>query len=197
MCRSSSSRSYVELGVREDFVLSLPPSPDYVEFGESGLKWLSLGGVELFLPPSPDCVEFGESGVINTFSSRFFVIDLYAFVIESYVIWTVVAAVLLKHIWKWCDIVLKSSVLLSIWIFIIPVVIELLFELLVIVPMMVPVDESHAFFLYQDWALGLSFLKICTRLEELKYVGRIESASRSCKEVADYVIASSDPLITT
>lgn len=59
-----------------------------------------------------------------------FVSDLYAFVIGSYVIWTVVAgarysieyiktrraAVLLKHIWKWCGIVLKSSVLLSIWV---------------------------------------------------------------------------------
>ncbi|KAL8115522.1 hypothetical protein AgCh_022137 [Apium graveolens] len=124
-------------------------------------------------------------------------IGLYAFVIESYVIWTVVAVVLLKHIWKWCGIVLKSSVLLSIWIFVIPVLIGLLFELLVIVPMLVPVDESPAFLLYQDWALGLIFLKICTRLEELKSVGRIETASRSCKVVADYMIASSDPLITT
>ncbi|KAL8092537.1 hypothetical protein AgCh_034703 [Apium graveolens] len=59
------------------------------------------------------------------------------------------------------------------------------------------VAESPAFLSYQDWALGLIFLKICTRLEELKSVGRIETASRSCKVVADYVIASSDPLITT
>ncbi|KAL8145306.1 hypothetical protein AgCh_003483 [Apium graveolens] len=41
----------------------LPPSPDCVEFSESGLRWLSLAGVELFLPPSPDCVEFSESGL--------------------------------------------------------------------------------------------------------------------------------------
>ncbi|KAL8133879.1 hypothetical protein AgCh_009083 [Apium graveolens] len=71
-------------------------------------------------------------------------------------------------------------------------------ELCIIVDMvLVPVDESPAFLLYQDWALGLIFLKICTRLEELKSVGCIETASRSCKVVADYVIASSDPLITT
>ncbi|KAK1368688.1 hypothetical protein POM88_034780 [Heracleum sosnowskyi] len=74
------------------------------------------------------------------------------------------AAVLLKHIWKWCGIVLKSSVLLSIWIFVIPILIGLLFELLVIVPMRVPIDESPVFLLYQDWALGLIFLKIWTRL---------------------------------
>ncbi|KAF8404991.1 hypothetical protein HHK36_009886 [Tetracentron sinense] len=104
--------------------------------------------------------------------------DLYAFLIGSYVIWTAVAGarysieyiktkgagVLLNQIWKWCGIVLKSSALLSIWIFVIPVLIGLLFELLVIVPIRVPVDESPVFLLYQDWALGLIFLKIWTRL---------------------------------
>lgn len=52
-------------------------------------------------------------------------------------------------------------------IFVIPVLIGLLFELLVIVPMRVPVDESPVFLLYQDWALGLIFLKIWTRLVSL------------------------------
>lgn len=60
----------------------------------------------------------------------FFLIDLYAFIIGSYIIWTAVAgvrysiehirtkrvAVLLGQIWKWCAIVIKSSVLLSIWV---------------------------------------------------------------------------------
>lgn len=60
-----------------------------------------------------------------------------------------------------------SSVLTKLFIlqiFVIPVLIGLLFELLVIVPMRVPVDESPVFLLYQDWALGLIFLKIWTRL---------------------------------
>jgi E3 ubiquitin-protein ligase MARCH6 len=110
--------------------------------------------------------------------------DLYAFIIGSYVIWTAVAGarysiehiktgrakVLFTHIWKWCGIVLKSSLLLSIWIFVIPVLIGLLFELLVIVPMRVPVDESPVFLLYQDWALGLIFLKIWTRLVMLDHM---------------------------
>nr|GMC81029.1 probable E3 ubiquitin ligase SUD1 isoform X1 [Ipomoea batatas] len=104
--------------------------------------------------------------------------DLYAFVIGSYAIWTALAGarycvdhirsrsatVLIALIWKWCGIVLKSSALLSIWILVIPVLIGLLFELLVIVPMRVPIDESPVFLLYQDWALGLIFLKIWTRL---------------------------------
>ncbi|XP_075504178.1 putative E3 ubiquitin ligase SUD1 [Primulina tabacum] len=110
--------------------------------------------------------------------------DIYAFVIGSYVIWTASAGtryclelvrtrrtrVLLKQITKWCGIILKSSFLLSIWIFVIPVLIGLLFELLVIVPMRVPVDESPVFLLYQDWALGLIFLKIWTRLVMLDHM---------------------------
>uniref|UniRef100_A0A2P2KHR2 RING-type E3 ubiquitin transferase n=1 Tax=Rhizophora mucronata TaxID=61149 RepID=A0A2P2KHR2_RHIMU len=110
--------------------------------------------------------------------------DLYAFIIGSYVIWTSLAgarysiqhirtkraAVLCGQIWKWCGIVLKSSALLSIWVFVIPVMIGLLFELLVIVPMRVPVDESPVFLLYQDWALGLIFLKIWTRLVMLDHM---------------------------
>ncbi|OMO63242.1 Zinc finger, RING-CH-type [Corchorus olitorius] len=110
--------------------------------------------------------------------------DLYAFIIGSYVIWTAIAgarysvehirtkraAVLFGQIWKWGAIVMKSSVLLSIWIFVIPVLIGLLFELLVIVPMRVPVDESPVFLLYQDWALGLIFLKIWTRLVMLDHM---------------------------
>ncbi|XP_048231358.1 probable E3 ubiquitin ligase SUD1 isoform X2 [Ricinus communis] len=110
--------------------------------------------------------------------------DLYAFIIGSYAIWTALAGarysfehirtnratILLGQIWKWCGIVLKSSALLSIWIFVIPVLIGLLFELLVIVPMRVPVDESPVFLLYQDWALGLIFLKIWTRLVMLDHM---------------------------
>ncbi|CAH9057800.1 unnamed protein product [Cuscuta europaea] len=110
--------------------------------------------------------------------------DLYAFVIGSYAIWTALAGaryciehirtgnatVLMGLIWKWCGIVIKSSALLSIWIFVIPVLIGLLFELLVIVPMRVPVNESPVFLLYQDWALGLIFLKIWTRLVMLDHM---------------------------
>ncbi|KAG8094920.1 hypothetical protein GUJ93_ZPchr0012g22062 [Zizania palustris] len=104
--------------------------------------------------------------------------DLFSFSIGCYIIWSMAAGTryaidyirsrrlgfLVQQICKWCSIVVKSSALLSIWIFVIPVLIGLLFELLVIVPMRVPIDESPVFLLYQDWALGLIFLKIWTRL---------------------------------
>uniref|UniRef100_M4F0K7 E3 ubiquitin-protein ligase MARCHF6-like C-terminal domain-containing protein n=1 Tax=Brassica campestris TaxID=3711 RepID=M4F0K7_BRACM len=102
--------------------------------------------------------------------------DLYAFVIGTYAFWTTISgtmyaiehsksertSVLLNQIWRWCGVVFKSSVLVAIWIFIIPVLIGLVLELLVIVPMRVPVDETPVFLLYQDWALGFIFLKIWT-----------------------------------
>ncbi|KAL0348344.1 UNVERIFIED_CONTAM: putative E3 ubiquitin ligase SUD1 [Sesamum angustifolium] len=122
--------------------------------------------------------------------------DLYAFVIGSYVVWTASAGarycaefvrtrrtrLLLHQIWKWFGIIVKSfcsfasydsvdsCILLIFQIFVIPVLIGLLFELLVIVPMRVPVDESPVFLLYQDWALGLIFLKIWTRLVMLDHM---------------------------
>lgn len=64
------------------------------------------------------------------FIRLFLLLDLYAFIIGSYVIWTAVAglrysldqirkrriSVLLGQVWKWCSIVVKSSALLSIWV---------------------------------------------------------------------------------
>ncbi|KAK8940151.1 hypothetical protein KSP40_PGU017504 [Platanthera guangdongensis] len=54
---------------------------------------------------------------------------------------------------------LEKLCLLSLWIVVIPVLIGLLFELLVLVPLRVPVDESPVFLLYQDWAVGLIIMK--------------------------------------
>lgn len=104
--------------------------------------------------------------------------DLYAFNVGCYLIWATAAAigyavdylkkhnirVLVMQILKWSAIVTKSFLLLSLWIVVIPVLIGLLFELLVVVPLRVPIDESPVFLLYQDWALGLVFLKIWMRL---------------------------------
>ncbi|XP_031479417.1 probable E3 ubiquitin ligase SUD1 [Nymphaea colorata] len=103
--------------------------------------------------------------------------DIYAFNIGCHLLGASIAGIryslgylrtqrmeFLVQVLKWCSVLLKSAALLSIWIFVIPVLIGLLFELLVIVPLRVPVDESPVFLLYQDWALGLVFLKIWTRL---------------------------------
>ena len=67
----------------------------------------------------------------------------------------------------------NSYITFTFQILVIPVLIGLLFELLVIVPMRVPVDESPVFLLYQDWALGLIFLKIWTRLVRFQLLSSI------------------------
>lgn len=117
--------------------------------------------------------------------------DLYAFNIGCYVIWATVAVIgyavdylkthnakiLVMQVLKWTAIVTKSSMLLSLWIVVIPVLIGLLFELLVVIPLRVPVDESPVFLLYQDWALGLVFLKIWTRLVMLGQVAPLVDES--------------------
>ncbi|KAI3803707.1 hypothetical protein L1987_31867 [Smallanthus sonchifolius] len=110
--------------------------------------------------------------------------DGYAFIIGIYITLTVLACarcsihqiktkratVLLGQLWKWCPIVIKSSLLLSIWIFVIPVLIGLLFELLVVVPMRLPVDESPVFILSQDWAFGLIVLNSWSQLVMLDWM---------------------------
>lgn len=53
-------------------------------------------------------------------------------------------------------------------IIVIPVLIGVLFDVLVVVPLRVPINESPVFFYYQDWALGLVFLKIWTRLVDVR-----------------------------
>eukprot|EP00249_Psilotum_nudum_P023520 c28905_g1_i2 orf=77-3538(+) len=121
--------------------------------------------------------------------------DLYAFNIGCYVIWATAAAigyavdylnthnlkVLVMQFLKWAAIVTKSFVLLFLWIVVIPVLIGLLFELLVVVPLRVPIDESPVFLLYQDWALGLVFLKIWTRLVMLGQITPLADESWRAK----------------
>ena len=69
----------------------------------------------------------------------------------------------------------NSYITFTFQILVIPVLIGLLFELLVIVPMRVPVDESPVFLLYQDWALGLIFLKIWTRLVRVQLLSSMDA----------------------
>eukprot|EP00897_Mesotaenium_endlicherianum_P009194 jgi/Mesen1/8302/ME000451S07505 len=104
--------------------------------------------------------------------------DVYAFGIGCYVLWGALAgvryaagylrthdvSVLAAQIFKWACIVAKSAALLSLWIGVVPVLLGLLFELLLLIPLRVPVDESPVILLYQDWAFGLVFLKVWTRL---------------------------------
>ncbi|XP_071691730.1 probable E3 ubiquitin ligase SUD1 [Rutidosis leptorrhynchoides] len=119
--------------------------------------------------------------------------DLYAFIIGSYVISTMLAysrifideirkeraTVFLDQFWKWCTCFVTSSLFLSILIFVIPVLIGLVFDLLIIVPIRVSVDESPVILLYQDWAFGIIILKIWTQLVDDRWCVKLERVRRS------------------
>jgi len=103
--------------------------------------------------------------------------DLYTMCLGLFSLWAVIRGLhaTVKYISKiseiaaranfWITTVLKCTVLLSLWLGVIPFLIGIFFEFLVIFPLRVPVYQNPVMFpMYQDWALGLFYLKIWYRL---------------------------------
>ncbi|CAH8356674.1 unnamed protein product [Eruca vesicaria subsp. sativa] len=63
---------------------------------------------------------------------------------------------LLKDVCMW----IRNGLLFSIWISVIPVLLGLLIELMIIIPLRVPLNESPVHFLIQDWLIGVVVLHI-------------------------------------
>ena len=63
----------------------------------------------------------------------------------------------------WLRLGLKLLSIATLWLGLIPLLIGLLFELTVWIPLRVPVWQNPVFSLFQDWALGLFYLKIGIR----------------------------------
>ncbi|CAN7002707.1 hypothetical protein IGI04_020919 [Brassica rapa subsp. trilocularis] len=61
---------------------------------------------------------------------------------------------LLKDVFMW----IRNGLLFSIWISVIPGLLGLLIELMIIIPLRVPLDESPVHFLIQDWLIGVFVL---------------------------------------
>ncbi|XP_026390614.1 probable E3 ubiquitin ligase SUD1 [Papaver somniferum] len=109
--------------------------------------------------------------------------DLYAFFIGNFSIWTSFtgARYFIRHfkagkahlrfsgICKLLCIIVESSVLLSLWIIVIPVLIGLLFELSVMVPIRALVVEAPVLLLCQDWVVGFLFFKLWRTLVLLNH----------------------------
>jgi E3 ubiquitin-protein ligase MARCH6 len=99
--------------------------------------------------------------------------EIYTAALGIYVLWiaTRVAVVLatwlpqgrlvvIQNILKW---MLKAGKFLVAFIFlgiIIPLLLGLLFEMVFIIPLRVPLDQSPVYFLWQDWAMGVLHAKI-------------------------------------
>lgn len=69
-------------------------------------------------------------------------------------------AAVTERIWKWCVIGAKSIVAFTVLLGVIPLLFGLLLELVVVVPLRVPLDQTPVLWVWQDWALGVLYTKI-------------------------------------
>lgn len=74
-------------------------------------------------------------------------------------------AAILARIKQWCIWGAKSAVAFSVLLGVIPLMFGLLLELVVVVPLRVPLDQTPVLFVWQDWALGERLCKLQGRLE--------------------------------
>ncbi|KAI3841139.1 hypothetical protein MKX03_007867 [Papaver bracteatum] len=109
--------------------------------------------------------------------------DLYAFFIGNVSIWTSFTGaryfiehfkagkghLQLSYICKSFCIIIRDSVLLSLWIIVIPLLIGLLLEFWLMVPIRALVVEAPVLVLCQDWAVGFFFFKLWRTLVVLNH----------------------------
>lgn len=69
-------------------------------------------------------------------------------------------AAMLSRIKQWCMLGIKTAVASAILLGLIPLLFGLLLELVVIVPLRVPIHQTPILFIWQDWALGVLYTKI-------------------------------------
>uniref|UniRef100_A0A2C9LZL1 RING-type E3 ubiquitin transferase n=1 Tax=Biomphalaria glabrata TaxID=6526 RepID=A0A2C9LZL1_BIOGL len=62
----------------------------------------------------------------------------------------------------WGLLIVKSLVMALVLLVVIPLLLGLLFDVIIVAPMRVPLDQSPIFFPWQDWALGVLHMKILT-----------------------------------
>lgn len=62
----------------------------------------------------------------------------------------------------WGLLLIKSIVMALVLLVVIPLLLGVLFEVIIVAPMRVPLDQSPIFFPWQDWALGVLHMKILT-----------------------------------
>ncbi|XP_059140902.1 E3 ubiquitin-protein ligase MARCHF6-like [Physella acuta] len=72
--------------------------------------------------------------------------------------WTIIKAKLKL----WGLLMIKSLMMAVVLLVIIPLLLGLLFDVIIVAPMRVPLDQSPIFFPWQDWALGVLHMKILT-----------------------------------
>ncbi|KAK6645554.1 hypothetical protein RUM43_001831 [Polyplax serrata] len=99
--------------------------------------------------------------------------ELYTATCGTYLCWLTARAVTLLRSWLpqgraaiierirlWCIWGLKSLVAFSVLLGVIPLLFGVLLELVILVPLRVPLEQTPVLFIWQDWALGVLYTKI-------------------------------------
>ncbi|XP_051166426.1 E3 ubiquitin-protein ligase MARCHF6 [Leptopilina boulardi] len=115
------------------------------------------------------------SGPIVTLCGR--VHEVYTVACGTYVCWAAFRGLALAISWlprgrraiidrikHWAILGAKASVAFFLLIGVIPLLFGLLLELVVVVPLRVPLEQNPILFIWQDWALGVLYTKIATAL---------------------------------
>lgn len=143
--------------------------------------WLGRRVMALWLvgapPPAPPVVATVASAVDGTSSDGISVggrvHELYTAACGTYLCWLAARAIALMLSWlpqgraailarlrQWCVLGAKSAVAFSVLLGVVPLLFGLLLELVVVVPLRVPLDQTPVLFVWQDWALGVLYTKI-------------------------------------
>ncbi|XP_060521489.1 E3 ubiquitin-protein ligase MARCHF6 [Cylas formicarius] len=69
-------------------------------------------------------------------------------------------AAMMDRLKQWCLLGLKTIIASTILLGIIPLLFGLLLELVVVIPLRVPIHQTPILFIWQDWALGVLYTKI-------------------------------------
>lgn len=69
-------------------------------------------------------------------------------------------AAMMARLKQWCILGAKTFIASTLLLGIIPLLFGLLLELVVIVPLRVPIHQTPVLFIWQDWALGVLYTKI-------------------------------------
>ncbi|KAH0945690.1 hypothetical protein HN011_005237 [Eciton burchellii] len=123
------------------------------------------------LPPTLTGSDGGET--VGSLSGR--VHEVYTVACGTYVCWAAARGLALAFSWlprgrraiidrikHWAILGMKASVAFVLLVGVIPLLFGLLLELVVVVPLRVPLEQNPILFIWQDWALGVLYTKIAT-----------------------------------
>ncbi|KAM0737087.1 E3 ubiquitin-protein ligase MARCHF6 [Formica fusca] len=123
------------------------------------------------LPPAVTSSDGGDT--VGPLSGR--VHEVYTIACGTYVCWAAARGLALAFSWlprgrraiidrikHWAILGVKASVAFVLLVGVIPLLFGLLLELVVVVPLRVPLEQNPILFIWQDWALGVLYTKIAT-----------------------------------